>query len=1102
MVVLAVWLLLVCSVTLLAAGALYSETVATSGLRSGVLGAPPQDRSIVVRAASGAPDGSAMDSVVRDELVRTMGRAGGETVRVDRSGSFSVAGGAAQSPGAPQGDDTDRADSNSRLTLLAAFEGIERHASLEAGRWPIAGQVPVEAALSVGAAAALDVAPGSRLSIASRSDPGRSIAVLVTGTWLGDPEDPYWLGSALETQGIETRGSFTTHGPFVVDVEDLERLGTELEHQWRALPAVGALEPADVDPLVRDIGTLGVRLAAALPAGSISSVASGLPPVLEAAGEAVVVASGSVLVVIAQFAILAGYAVILVAGMMVERRRPETALVRSRGATRGQVAQLALLESVLLTVPAVLLAPVLATVVVRAVASIGPLADAGLAGSVEPGMAPLLVAALTGLFCIVALTLPAATLISTPAAVRAALGRQLGTTLAQRMGIDLALLVFALLALWQLRLYGAPLTRDLRGAIGVDPLLVATPAIGLLAGAVLAVRIVPRIGELADRLLSRGPGLVGALGGRELARRPLRHSRSALLLVLAVALGLFAAAYSATWTQSQTDQATYQSVADVRVLAPQQGGRAAWALAEAYRSVPGVQAATGVDRLAVDVGRAVQSGQLLAIEPSAAQRVMRLPEDTASQALPPMVAALGAMRSASDGLAVEGEPIGFRIVVDARLTARATGSLEELPGVQPQIAGAVVVQDADGRVHRLLGERVMAVRGEVRLVVALDAADDIADAEAAYPLRLRAVDLVLAPPPGVSVIGGIHLRAVEALHDEAGASAVAVPFDPADPGLRWLRIDSGAGSRPEPYTPPARSPGRVEIGEGEQGTPPIDPGITGATTVLRLGVRPDAAATVPGIAGQRFALQTGVVEGDAISVVVQGTRLTMQVVGVAEAFPPLDPAEPFVVVDLPSLERLRFDTAGVTSPAAEWWLATGDAAAPAVVAELRAAPDLAAGTLDRASLEASLARSPLPLAVIGALILGSVAALVFAAIGLVVSAAVSTSERLGEFALLRALGLSRRQLSAWLSLENAFLLGVGLLVGSALGLLLAWLVLPLVTLSEAGEPVVPSVTVVVPWPALVPIYLLSAGLLVVIVAVVRRELLRLRVSDVLRARDG
>ena len=75
--------------------------------------------------------------------------------------------------------------------------------------------------------------------------------------------------------------------------------------------------------------------------------------------------------------------------------------------------------------------------------------------------------------------------------------------MAQRLGIDLALVVLAIVALWELRLYGAPLTRNARGVLGVDPLLVAAPAIGLLAGA--------RAGH---------PDRAPAGGGRRAAPRP------------------------------------------------------------------------------------------------------------------------------------------------------------------------------------------------------------------------------------------------------------------------------------------------------------------------------------------------------------------------------------------------------------------------------------------------------------------------------------------------------------------------------------------------------------------------------------------------------
>ena len=173
-------------------------------------------------------------------------------------------------------------------------------------------------------------------------------------------------------------------------------------------------------------------------------------------------------------------------------------------------------------VPAVLAAPWLASLLVAAVGLNPALEGVGLTAPL-PTAATFGVAAIAGLLALLALMLPTLSTGLSIAGVRAAVGRQVGRTLPQRLGLDLALVLLAAVALFQLRLYGAPITRNARGALGVDPLLVAAPAIGLLAGAVIAVRIVPRIAEIAERVLSRRPR-PRALDGRT----PGRPSSAAL----------------------------------------------------------------------------------------------------------------------------------------------------------------------------------------------------------------------------------------------------------------------------------------------------------------------------------------------------------------------------------------------------------------------------------------------------------------------------------------------------------------------------------------------------------------------------------------------
>ncbi len=79
-----------------------------------------------------------------------------------------------------------------------------------------------------------------------------------------------------------------------------------------------------------------------------------------------------------QFGVLAIYAVLLVAGMIVERRRPEVALLRSRGATTAQAVSLSAIEGLLIALPAVVVAPLLALGVVALVGRLGPLGDVGI----------------------------------------------------------------------------------------------------------------------------------------------------------------------------------------------------------------------------------------------------------------------------------------------------------------------------------------------------------------------------------------------------------------------------------------------------------------------------------------------------------------------------------------------------------------------------------------------------------------------------------------------------------------------------------------------------------------------------------------------------
>ena len=284
----------------------------------------------------------------------------------------------------------------------------------------------------------------------------------------------------------------------------------------------------------------------------------------------------------AQLAILAIYSVILIASLLADHRRPDTAGLLSRGAGPSQVGFLALAEGILIAIPAAVLGPWLAVAAVAILNVVGPLADVGLDTQPRVTVEGYLAAGAIAIVCVALLVLPSMLSARSLSAEQRGLTRHETRTLGQRMGLDIALLAISCIALWQLRLYGAPLTRTVQGSLGIDPLLVVAPAISLLAGGVLALRILPLLAQGAEAVVSRRRDLVATLGSRQLARRPLRYTRSALLLMIAVSMGVLTVSYAATWSSAQRDQAAYQAGADVRVV-PGDSPRRAAALGPARR---------------------------------------------------------------------------------------------------------------------------------------------------------------------------------------------------------------------------------------------------------------------------------------------------------------------------------------------------------------------------------------------------------------------------------------------------------------------------------------------------------------------------------------
>lgn len=1063
LVVSTAFLVVLLSATLVAAIPIYANAVAESSLRERLERAPATEANLQVTVSvfgggGDRPLDARVGAIARDVFDAT-------GVSIFRSG------------------ESEPLTADGRTVVFGFFDDISRHARLVAGRWPGSSEAAVQVVVPDAVARGLQLRVGQLIQARSRVEENRVVRARVVGIYRAErPSSAYWWGNPLMTAGA--------YGPLVTTRPSFFALGfQDVELRWRLQPDVRQLTIDQAGPLRRKLALVPGRLNEGRPEGEQFDLETNLPEILASADRSLRLARAGVLVPSIQLALLAIYGLIVTAALLIERRQRTTESLRLRGATTPQIAAMALMEASLIAVPAVALAPWLAAGSLRALNYAGPLADIGLRLEPHVSASAYALAAGAGAVCVAALVLPA--LLAGRAAVARGRRRVPLAHFAQRTHLDLVLVALALLAYWQLRRYRAVLV-DNRGGLEIDPFLVAAPAVLLLAGAVLSLRLVPLAAALVERFVPSTHGAVGALGFWQLARRPRAYARSVLLLVLAVAIGVFAATYSRTWHRSQVDQAQYAAGADLRVEPNEvPGAPAAIGLAPAYRAL-GVDEALPVATFLPDLGNfGTASGNLLALDAQRAAGVVRARDDFASRPLNELLRPLAAGRGQLGSLPLTGRPT--RMALSVQLAVRPGPKPRSVPiGDRGRVSQSlfVYVRDGDGVLHPYRLGEVAAGRAR-RFVLELGQ-------QPRYPLDLVALQLDVGVPYLVPSRATFGVRSLEVA---SGSEEQWQRVSLAD--RRWRASVTGIES---PYESPrleAVSAGhgsvRAAFSTGSYlysfgGGDPIT-----TQVALRPG-RESLPSAPPMLASDSFLVATGAEVGQVMPLALARGTQTFRIAGSFRRFPTLDPATPGVVVDLPTYAAVSFAAHGDVVRPSHWWLKTG--ADRDVAAQVRAPPFRSLGVVSRTERARALLEDPVPLGVIGALALGFAVAAAFAAVGFAASAAAAASARMLEFAVLRSLGLRTSQLSGWISLESGLVVGLSLLGGTALGLLVSWLVLPYVALGTSGAAPVPPALVTVPWRLVLLLELALLGALVAVAAVQVLRIRALRPAPVLRSGEG
>ncbi|MEZ4618117.1 MAG: FtsX-like permease family protein [Caldilineaceae bacterium] len=126
------------------------------------------------------------------------------------------------------------------------------------------------------------------------------------------------------------------------------------------------------------------------------------------------------------------------------------------------------------------------------------------------------------------------------------------------------------------------------------------------------------------------------------------------------------------------------------------------------------------------------------------------------------------------------------------------------------------------------------------------------------------------------------------------------------------------------------------------------------------------------------------------------------------------------------------------------------------------------------------------------------AAALLTVLGFLLYALFSFRRRFIELGTLRAMGLSPGQMTTFLAWELAFLILLGLLAGTFLGMLISEIFIPYLQVGADPQATTPPFQVQIAWEAIMRIYALFGGLFVVALSVLAALLLRMKIFQAIK----
>lgn len=1094
----------VMSAALMSSVVLYSDAIRDLGLRHSLRNSDPLERNIrvIISGRPAVPDYQIRRDTVERTLDAHAGDVLGERIHYGRSATFYLT-----EPGEPVPEDEGRPRAHFQFA-----DDLDDHTQLVEGRMPDAPRFTtrpeIEVLIGQAAAEQLGLALGDTFDLYPfwREDVEPVSVTIVGYVAPNDLSEPYWFGKT--DRFIYDTSSWKTY-PFWVPEETVtQTLAGYLVDMDSTLETYGLV---DIDKInARNARAVEDRMRAfgfAMREGVSGAITeTRLGEILGEYRTKLFFTRLPLFALMLQVVGIAIYYLVMVSTMLVERQAGEIALLRSRGGSPMQVVAIYAIEGLLLCGFAAVAGPFIAAAGIGVLGYTPPFES--LSGNarleVPLSRAAFGLAAGGAAMAFLALLWPAwrASRNST-IDYKHSLARPQTQPAFLRYYLDLVLVGIGAFLFYQLRERGSLVTERLFGDLSADPLLLLSPTLFMLMVALVFLRLFPVVLRGAAWATRRFDSATMALGLSRMTRAPMHYSRLILLLLLATAVGMFAAGYRATLERGYDDRSAFEAGAPSRLESVRSPSNLTVdAFVERVKEATGAEVVSPVARQQGSYNISTfrsQTVTVLGVVPGEFESVAYWRDDFAGPGLGEMLGRLPL--GDVERPAAQEVPGGSRYI----------GLWAQLPLTQQQARLGVRLRDADGMLWEYTldtqpgsspeGWRFfiadLARPAQLRFNPAMDFS--LSTPKELESVFVRATGTVPQVPVRVSVlVDDIQVTAAGTLGEDvfSGGFAdgqVVEPFDSID----RYELLTGAS---------IGDPGGISFAEGigrEESTAARIAFTRGRGSAPLFGLRlKRAPGPLPVLAADSFLSTAEKRVGDEVTLYINRQYVQARIVGSFALFPGHDPkrSDDLLVADLAAFRELAATVPALSDAVYvnEAWMSPAE---PGIMTRAALQPSgiSADGYHDQRDIRAVQGSDPLVAASWeGILFLCFAAVLILTGLGFAVYATLAVQARSLEFAILRTMGYSNKQVLGLVSFEQLFVIVGGVVVGTFLGFPLGRLMIGYLGVTESGEDPVPPLVSQVSWPSVLTVYGLLAVVFIGTILSLATVYSRLAVSRTLR----